>query len=138
MMKFKKLKLLILVAKCEFLNPGGSVKDRIAYRMLKEAEDEGLIKPGYTLIEATSGNTGIAVAMAASVKGYKCIIIMPHFISNEKQAAIEALGAQVLRSPMTAAWDAADGVFGIVEKLHKEIPNSFILNQVIKSSFIIH
>lgn len=118
------------MAKCEFLNPAGSVKDRIGYRMVKDAEDQGLIKPGYTLIEPTSGNTGIAVALAASVKGYKCITIFPNFISNEKQATIEALGAQVLRSPVDAVWDGPEGIFAIAEKLNKNIPNSFILNQV--------
>lgn len=118
-----------MLVKCEFLNPGGSVKDRIAFRIVKEAEEKGLIKPGYTLIEASSGNTGIAAAMVASVKGYKCIIIMPSFISSEKQAIIEALGGQVLRCPMTAAWDGPEGVFAVAERLNKEIPTSFILNQ---------
>lgn len=72
------------MAKCEFLNPGGSLKDRIGFRMVEEAEKEGRLKPGCTLIEPTSGNTGVGIAMAAAVKGYKCIIVMSQKMSSEK------------------------------------------------------
>src|SRR3984957_772131 len=82
-----------LYGKCEFLNPGGSVKDRIAQRMIEQAEKEGRIKPGDTLIEPTSGNTGIGLALIGAVKGYKVIITMPEKMSREKQVVLESLGA---------------------------------------------
>ena len=89
-------------AKCEFFNPGGSIKDRIGWNMVEEAEKSGRIKPGDTLIEPTSGNTGQGIALAAAVKGYKCIIIMPEKMSKEKQIALEALGAEIVRTPTEA------------------------------------
>ncbi|MFQ6606761.1 MAG: cystathionine beta-synthase [Fidelibacterota bacterium] len=115
--------------KCEFMNPGGSVKDRIAVRMMEEAEKEGRIKPGDTIIEATSGNTGIGLALAAAVKGYKLIITMPEKMSMEKQVVLEALGAEIVRTPTEAAHNDPDSLFGVAQKLHKEIPNSHILDQ---------
>ncbi len=118
-----------ILAKCEFLNPGGSVKDRIGYRMVEMAERSGRIKPGDTLIEPTSGNTGIGLAMAAAVKGYKLIITMPMKMSMEKQVVLEALGATIVRTPTEAAHDAPDSLFGVAQKLHAEIPNSHILDQ---------
>lgn len=118
-----------LYAKCEFLNPGGSVKDRIAVRMVEEAEKAGKIKPGDTLIEPTSGNTGIGIALVAAVKGYKAIITMPEKMSREKQIVLEALGAKIYRTPTEAAWDDPDSHISLAKKLQKEIPNSFILDQ---------
>ena len=88
-----------LFGKCEFMNPGGSIKDRIALRMIEDAERNGAIKPGDTLIEPTSGNTGIGIALVASVKGYKVIITMPEKMSREKQLVLEALGATIYRTP---------------------------------------
>ncbi|MCB9637977.1 MAG: cystathionine beta-synthase [Myxococcales bacterium] len=118
-----------LYAKCEFLNPGGSVKDRIGYNMLLEAEKRGDIKPGDTLIEPTSGNTGIGLALAAAVKGYRMIITMPEKMSQEKQVVLEALGAEIIRTPTEAAWDAPESHISIAKKLQQELPNAHILDQ---------
>ncbi|XP_015114185.1 cystathionine beta-synthase [Diachasma alloeum] len=118
-------------AKCEFLNPGGSVKDRIGYRMVQDAEAQGILKPGSTIIEPTSGNTGIGLAMAAAVKGYRCIIVMPQKMSNEKLYTLQVLGAEIVRTPTEAAWNSPEGHINVAEKLRKEIPNSVILNQYI-------
>ena len=118
-----------LVAKCEFMNPGGSVKDRIGVRMLLDAEKEGRIKPGDTLIEPTSGNTGIGLAMVAAVRGYRMIITMPEKMSQEKQVVLEALGAEIVRTPTEAAWDSPESHIGVAKRLNEVIPNSHILDQ---------
>jgi cystathionine beta-synthase len=118
-----------LLGKCEFLNPGGSVKDRIGVRMVADAEKQGRIKPGDTLIEPTSGNTGIGLAMAAAVKGYRAIITMPEKMSREKQVVLEALGAEIIRTPTEAAWDAPESHIGVAKQLNTLIPNSHILDQ---------
>ncbi len=118
-----------VLAKCEFLNPGGSVKDRIGVRMVQEAEKSGRIKPGDTLIEPTSGNTGIGMAMAAAVRGYRMIITMPEKMSREKQVTLEALGAEIIRTPTEAAWDAPESHIGVAKRLKELLPNSHILDQ---------
>jgi cystathionine beta-synthase len=118
-----------ILAKCEFLNPGGSVKDRIGWYMVEQAERQGRIKPGDTLIEPTSGNTGIGLAMAAAIKGYRLIITMPMKMSAEKQLMMEALGAEIVRTPTEAAHDSPESNFGVAERLRREIPNSHILDQ---------
>lgn len=118
-----------LFAKCEFLNPGGSVKDRIGYRMVVDAERAGRIKPGDTLIEPTSGNTGIGLALAGAVKGYRVVITMPEKMSREKQVILEALGAEIIRTPTEAAWDAPESHIGVARRLQKELPNAHILDQ---------
>lgn len=118
-----------LYGKCEYFNPGGSVKDRIALRMIEEAEKSGQIKPGDTLIEPTSGNTGIGMALAAAVKGYRMIITMPEKMSQEKQVVLEALGAEIVRTPTEAAWDAPESHIGVAKKLQQELPNAHILDQ---------
>jgi len=118
-----------LYSKCEFLNPAGSIKDRIGWRMVEDAERSGRIKPGDTLIEPTSGNTGQGIALAAAVKGYKCIITLPEKMSKEKQIALEALGAKIIRTPTEAAFDAPESHIGVAKKLQEEIPNSHILDQ---------
>jgi len=118
-----------LYAKCEFMNPGGSVKDRIGYRMVLDAEAAGRIKPGDTLIEPTSGNTGIGLALAGAVRGYRVIITMPEKMSREKQVVLEALGAEIIRTPTEAAWDAPESHIGVANRLVKELPNAHILDQ---------
>ena len=118
-----------LYAKCEYFNAGGSVKDRIGLNMIEKAEKMGLIKPGDTLIEPTSGNTGIGMALTAAVKGYQMIITMPEKMSHEKSVVLEALGAKVVRTPTEAAWDDPNSHIGIAKKLNSEIPNSHILDQ---------
>jgi cystathionine beta-synthase/cysteine synthase A len=118
-----------LYAKCEFFNPGGSVKDRIGYEMVVNAERDGLIKPGYTLIEPTSGNTGIGIALAGAVLGYKVIITMPEKMSQEKQSVLERLGAKIYRTPTEAAYNDPDSHISLAKKLQAEIPDSYILDQ---------
>lgn len=115
--------------KCEFLNPGGSVKDRIGYYMIEEAEKAGKIRPGYTLIEPTSGNTGIGIALTGAVKGYQVIITMPEKMSREKQRVLEALGAKIYRTPTEVAWNDPDSHISLAKKLCREIKNSYILDQ---------
>ncbi|RKZ11462.1 cystathionine beta-synthase [bacterium] len=116
-------------AKCEFLNPGGSLKDRIGYQMVKDAEAQGRIKPGDTLIEPTSGNTGIGMALAGAVRGYKVIITMPEKMSREKQVVLEALGARIVRTPTEAAFDAPESHISVAERMRSELPNAHILDQ---------
>ena len=118
-----------LMVKCEFFNAGGSIKDRIGYNMILDAENSGRIKPGDTLIEPTSGNTGIGMALAAAVKGYNMIITMPEKMSKEKEVILNALGAKIIRTPTEAAWDSPDSHIGVAKKLNKEIQNSHILDQ---------
>ena len=118
-----------IYAKCEFFNPGGSIKDRIGWNMVEEAEKSGRIKPGDILIEPTSGNTGQGIALAAAVKGYKCIIIMPEKMSQEKQIAIEALGAKIVRTPTEALSSDPESHISVAKKLNSELDNSHILDQ---------
>lgn len=120
-----------LYGKCEFLNAGGSLKDRIGVRMIAEAEKEGRIKPGDTIIEATSGNTGIGLALACAVKGYKLIVTMPEKMSMEKEVVLQSLGAKIVRTKTELAHDHPESMLGTAERLHKEIPNSHILDQYI-------
>ncbi|XP_053312796.1 cystathionine beta-synthase isoform X2 [Spea bombifrons] len=118
-----------LLAKCEFFNAGGSVKDRISLRMVEDAEKDGILKPGDTIIEPTSGNTGIGLALAAAVKGYRCIIVMPEKMSMEKVDVLRALGAEIVRTPTNARFDSPESHVGVAWRLKNEIPNSHILDQ---------
>ena len=118
-----------LYAKCEFLNPGGSLKDRIGKSMVEAAEREGRIRPGDTLIEPTSGNTGIGIALAATVKGYRVIITMPEKMSREKQVVLQALGAEIIRTPTEAAHDSPESHISVANRLQSELPNAHILDQ---------
>ena len=118
-----------LLAKCEFMNPGGSVKDRIGRRMVEEAQASGRIQRGDTLIEPTSGNTGIGMAMAAAVHGYRMVITMPEKMSREKQVTLEALGSEIIRTPTEAAWDSPESHIGVARQLREILPNAHILDQ---------
>jgi len=118
-----------MYAKCEFLNPGGSLKDRIGYRMVMDAEKAGRIRPGDVLIEPTSGNTGIGIALAGAVRGYRVIITLPEKMSREKQVVLEALGAEIVRTPTEAAWDSPESHIGVAKRLRGEIPDAHILDQ---------
>ena len=116
-------------AKCEFLNPGGSVKDRIGYNMVIEAEKAGTIRRGDVLIEPTSGNTGIGIALAGAVFGYRVIITLPEKMSREKQVVLEALGAEIIRTPTEAPSHSPESHIGVAARLQKEIPRAHILDQ---------
>jgi len=118
-----------LYAKCEFFNAGGSIKDRIGLRMIEEAERSGRLKPGDTIIEPTSGNTGVGLCVAAAIKGYKVIITMPEKMSAEKVNMMKCLGAEIIRSADEAPWNSPESHIGIALKLNEEIPNSHILDQ---------
>ena len=115
--------------KCEFFNPGGSVKDRIAYNMILQAEKENKIQKGATLIEPTSGNTGIGIALAGTVLGYKVIIVMPEKMSQEKEVTLKALGAEIIRTPTELPWDHKDSHIGEARRLAQKIPGAFMLDQ---------
>lgn len=117
-------------AKLELYNPGGSIKDRIAKSMIEDAEESGLIHPSRsTLIEPTSGNTGIGLALIGAIKGYRTIITLPEKMSNEKVSVLKALGAEIIRTPTEAAWDSPESHIGVARKLEKEIPGAIILDQ---------
>ena len=108
---------------------GGSVKDRIAHRMVAEAEKSGRLQPGDTLIEPTSGNTGIGLALVARLQGYKCIVTMPEKMSAEKVAVLRALNATIIRTPTEAAFDSPESHIGVARRLVKEIPRAHMLDQ---------
>ncbi|USN51904.1 MAG: cysteine synthase family protein [Myxococcales bacterium] len=118
-----------LYGKCEFLNPGGSIKDRIGLHIINQAEKKGLLKPGGTIIEATSGNTGMGLAMVAALRGYKCIFVMADKQSKEKQMALKAMGAHVITCPTDVAADDERSYYKVAQKLVRDTPNSFYANQ---------
>ena len=116
----------VILAKLEYFNPAGSVKDRIALQMILDAEEQGLLKPGATIIEPTSGNTGIGLAAMAAAKGYKAILTLPETMSVERRKLLKAYGAQIVLTP------GAEGMKGAIakaEELHSQIPGSFIPGQ---------
>ncbi len=115
--------------KAEFLNPGGSVKDRVGLKMIEAAEKEGKLKPGSTIIEATAGNTGVGIAIAAAVKGYRCLFVLPDKMSSDKIRLLKAYGAEVIITPTSVAPDSLENYSKVADKLAEEIPNSFRLNQ---------
>lgn len=118
-----------LYAKLEFFNPGGSIKDRIGWYLIEDAEKKGLIKPGGTIVESTSGNTGIGLAIAATIKGYKCIFVMPDKMSQEKVDTMKAYGAEVVITPTNVDADDPRSYYSVARRLGKETPNAIYLNQ---------
>ncbi|HEY4223210.1 MAG TPA: pyridoxal-phosphate dependent enzyme [Myxococcota bacterium] len=118
-----------LYAKLEFMNPGGSVKDRIGVHMINDAEKSGKLKPGGTIIEATSGNTGMGLAMAAAVRGYKCIFVMADKQSEEKRTALRSVGAQVVICPTNVEAEDPRSYYSVAKRLAAETPNSFYAQQ---------
>jgi cystathionine beta-synthase len=118
-----------MYGKLEMLNPGGSVKDRIGLRMLEAAEREGKLNPGGTIIEPTSGNTGVGLAIAAAIKGYKCIFTMPDKMSQEKVALLRAYGAEVVITPTMVPPESPESYYRVADRLTEEIPGAFQPNQ---------
>lgn len=118
-----------VLAKLEFLNPGGSVKDRIGLAMIEAAEREGRLKPGGTIVEATSGNTGVGLAIAAAIKGYKCIFVMPDKMSQEKVRLLRAFGARVVVTPTAVEPNDPRSYYSVSKRIVAETPNSILANQ---------
>ncbi len=118
-----------VLVKCEFMNPGGSIKDRMALHIIEKAEREGRLAPGGTIVENTSGNTGMGVALAAAVKGYRCIFTMPDKMSKEKVDSLKALGAEVVVTPTNVPADSPESYYETAKRIARETPNSFYLNQ---------
>src|SRR5438552_8405964 len=118
-----------VVAKVEFLNPGGSVKDRIGLAMIEAAEAAGQLRPGATIVEPTSGNTGTGLAMAAALKGYRLVCVMPDKMSSEKIALLRAYGADVVVCPTAVPRESPQSYYSVAARLAREIPGGFQPNQ---------
>jgi cystathionine beta-synthase len=132
MVRLRRLASEVPAAVCvkvESLNPGGSVKDRVGLAMITEAEQRGWLRPGGTIIEATAGNTGAALAMVAAVKNYRCIFVLPDKMSREKIALLKAYGAEVVITPTDVAPDSPDSYNGVADRLSREIPGAWRPNQ---------
>jgi cystathionine beta-synthase len=115
----------LVLAKIEYLNPGGSVKDRIAVRMVEAAEESGELKPGGTIVEPTSGNTGVGLAMVAQAKGYRCVFVCPDKVSEDKRHVLEAYGAEVVVCPTAVAPDHPDSYYSVSDRLTREIEGAW-------------
>ncbi len=118
-----------VLAKLEFFNPGGSVKDRIGLSMVEAAEREGRLKPGGTIVECTSGNTGLGLAMVAAIKGYRAVFCMPDKVSSEKVYLLKAFGAEVLLSPTAVAPESPDSYYSVAKRITQERPGACLMNQ---------
>ncbi|MFZ1400596.1 MAG: pyridoxal-phosphate dependent enzyme, partial [Candidatus Promineifilaceae bacterium] len=118
-----------VLAKVEFFNPGGSVKDRIGPAIIEDAERSGRLKPGGTIVESTSGNTGVGLAIAAALKGYRCIFVMPDKMSQEKILLLRAFGARVVVTPTAVEPDDPRSYYSVANKLVEETPNAILANQ---------
>src|SRR5690606_9539530 len=118
-----------VLAKVEYFNPGNSMKDRMALKMIEDAEKEGILKPGGTIIEGTSGNTGMGLALVAIATGYKCIFTLSDKQSQEKNDILRAVGAEVIVCPTNVTPDDPRSYYSVAKKLNKEVPNSIYPNQ---------
>ncbi|MET8280165.1 cystathionine beta-synthase [Micromonospora sp. NPDC005174] len=118
-----------VLAKVEYVNPGGSVKDRIALRMVEDAEAAGLLKPGGTIVEPTSGNTGVGLALVAQLKGYRCVFVCPDKVSQDKQDVLRAYGAEVVVCPTAVAPEDPRSYYNVSDRLTREIPGAWKPNQ---------
>lgn len=118
-----------VLAKLEFLNPGGSIKDRIGRSIIEDAERQGLLKPGGTVVEATSGNTGAGLALAAAVKGYHCVFVMPDKMSDEKVRFLRAFGARVIITPTAVPPEDPRSYYSVARRIVEETPNAMLANQ---------
>lgn len=118
-----------VLAKCEFMNPGGSVKDRIGIAIIEDYERRGLLKPGGTIVESTSGNTGVGLAIAAAVKGYRAVFVMPDKMSEEKIRLLRAFGARVVITPTAVAPDDPRSYYSVARQIVEETPNAVLANQ---------
>ncbi|MFS8479464.1 MAG: cystathionine beta-synthase [Micromonosporaceae bacterium] len=118
-----------VLAKVEYVNPGGSVKDRIALRMVEEAEKAGLLQPGGTIVEPTSGNTGVGLALVAQLKGYRCVFVCPDKVSEDKQNVLRAYGAEVVVCPTAVAPEDPRSYYSVSDRLAREIPGAWKPNQ---------
>src|ERR1041385_7355627 len=118
-----------IYVKCEFMNPGGSMKDRMTLNMVGHAEERGELKPGGTIVEATSGNTGAGLAMIAAVRGYHCVFVMPDKMSQEKIAALRAWGARVVVCPTAVEPEDPRSYYSVAKRIAQETPNCFYANQ---------
>lgn len=118
-----------IFVKAEFLNPGGSVKDRIGLAMIEAAEREGLLKTGGTIVEATAGNTGVGLALVAAIKNYRCIFVMPDKMSQDKINLLKSYGAEVIITPTSVPPDSPESYNGVADRLAKEIPGAYRPNQ---------
>ena len=114
-----------VLVKLEYLNPGGSIKDRIAAKMIEEAERTGKLLPGGTIVEPTSGNTGVGLALVAQQKGYKCIFVVPDKVGEDKRAVLQAYGAEVVVTPTAVAPDSPQSYYGVSDRLVTEIPGAY-------------
>ena len=118
-----------VLVKVEYFNPGGSVKDRIAVAIVADAEGKGLLKPGGTIVESTSGNTGLGLAMVAAVKGYRAIFCMPDKVSTEKITLLKAYGAEVVITPTAVPPDSPDSYYEVAKRIVRETPGAYLANQ---------
>ncbi len=118
-----------VLAKAEFLNPGGSVKDRIGLAMVEAAEREGRLRPGGTIVECTSGNTGVGLAMVAAVRGYRAVFVMPDKVSSEKVSLLKAYGAEVVLTPTAVSPDSPESYYSVGRRIARERPGAFLMNQ---------
>ena len=114
-----------VLVKLEYLNPGGSIKDRIAAKMIEEAERTGKLLPGGTIVEPTSGNTGVGLALVAQQKGYRCIFVVPDKVGEDKRAVLQAYGAEVVVTPTAVPPDSPQSYYGVSDRLVTEIPGAY-------------